>query len=131
MAMTSARVSPTMMPRDSNLALMSGELRALVVSADMRRTMSLGTPDGVRNRTQVEPSMAGPSRPQDRVTLGAVRGAFRDALGREPREVSGEQAAKSLRDGAVVVAPPPLLPHAAATRPMTKTAATAMRRPGC
>ena len=46
----------------------------------------------------VEPSMAGPSRPQDRVTLPTVRDAFRRTLGREPIEV-GE-----IRDGAVAVA---------------------------
>ena len=49
-----------MMPSASNLALMSGELSALAVSADMRRTMSLGAADCVKNNTQVEPSMAGP-----------------------------------------------------------------------
>jgi aconitate hydratase len=52
----------------------------------------------------VVPSMAGPKRPQDRVTLPEVRGAFRAALGREPIEVRGEEAADTLRDGAVTVA---------------------------
>ena len=52
----------------------------------------------------VEPSLAGPKRPQDRVSLSGARGAFRDALGREPIEVRGVEAAKHLRDGAVVVA---------------------------
>ncbi len=52
----------------------------------------------------VEPSLAGPKRPQDRVSLSGARGAFRDALGREPIEVRGVDAADHLRDGAVVVA---------------------------
>jgi aconitate hydratase len=52
----------------------------------------------------VEPSLAGPKRPQDRVSLSGARGAFRDALGREPLEVHGVEAAEDLKDGAVVVA---------------------------
>ena len=52
----------------------------------------------------VEPSLAGPRRPQDRVSLGGVRGAFRDALGREPKAVRGVEMADHLRDGAVTVA---------------------------
>jgi aconitate hydratase len=52
----------------------------------------------------VEPSLAGPKRPQDRVSLSGARGAFRDALGREPIEVHGTEAAEDLIDGAVVVA---------------------------
>jgi aconitate hydratase len=54
--------------------------------------------------TSVEPSLAGPKRPQDRVSLSSARGAFRDALGREPKEVHGEEMAETLREGAVVVA---------------------------
>jgi aconitate hydratase len=52
----------------------------------------------------VEPSLAGPKRPQDRVSLSGARGAFRDALGREPLEVHGVEAAEDLKDGAIVVA---------------------------
>jgi len=52
----------------------------------------------------VEPSLAGPKRPQDRISLSGARGAFRDALAREPMEVHGVEAAETLRDGAVVVA---------------------------
>jgi aconitate hydratase len=52
----------------------------------------------------VEPSLAGPKRPQDRVSLSGARGAFRDALGREPLYVHGVDAAENLKDGAVVVA---------------------------
>ncbi|HTT59417.1 MAG TPA: aconitate hydratase AcnA, partial [Acidimicrobiales bacterium] len=52
----------------------------------------------------VEPSLAGPKRPQDRVSLSGARGAFREALGREPLEVRGIEAAEHLRDGDVVVA---------------------------
>ena len=52
----------------------------------------------------VEPSLAGPKRPQDRVSLSGARGAFREALGREPKEVLGIGAAEHLRDGDVTVA---------------------------
>ncbi|MHB1907170.1 MAG: aconitate hydratase AcnA, partial [Acidimicrobiales bacterium] len=52
----------------------------------------------------VEPSLAGPKRPQDRVSLPEVRGAFRAALGREPVVAHGEGAAETITDGAVVVA---------------------------
>ena len=52
----------------------------------------------------VEPSLAGPKRPQDRVRLSATREAFRTALGREPKEVAGTGYAETLRDGAVTVA---------------------------
>jgi aconitate hydratase len=52
----------------------------------------------------VEPSLAGPRRPQDRVALNASRDAFRSTLEREPIEVKGVEAAEHLRDGDVVVA---------------------------
>jgi aconitate hydratase A / 2-methylisocitrate dehydratase len=52
----------------------------------------------------VEPSLAGPKRPQDRVALAGARRAFRQALGREPVAVRGVDAADHLRDGDVVVA---------------------------
>jgi aconitate hydratase len=52
----------------------------------------------------VEPSLAGPKRPQDRVSLSGARAAFRNALGREPIEVRGVAAADHLRDGDVTVA---------------------------
>jgi aconitate hydratase len=52
----------------------------------------------------VEPSLAGPKRPQDRVSLAGARGAFLNALGREPLTVVGVDAAATLRDGDVVVA---------------------------
>jgi len=54
--------------------------------------------------SSVVPSLAGPSRPQDRVTLRTAHEAFRSALGHEPVEVSGSGAATTLRDGAVAVA---------------------------
>jgi aconitate hydratase len=54
--------------------------------------------------SSVEPSLAGPKRPQDRVSLTGARGAFLDALGREPKEVHGVEMAETLREGAVVVA---------------------------
>ncbi len=52
----------------------------------------------------VEPSLAGPSRPQDRVGLTSLRSAAREAIGREPREVPASGATTALRDGAVVIA---------------------------
>jgi aconitate hydratase len=54
--------------------------------------------------SSVEPSLAGPKRPQDRVSLSGARGAFLNALGREPKEVHGMEMAEHLREGAVVVA---------------------------
>ena len=48
--------------------------------------------------SSVVPSLAGPSRPQDRVTLPGMKGAFRTALGRDPLVTDG------LADGAVAVA---------------------------
>ena len=54
--------------------------------------------------TSVEPSLAGPKRPQDRVSLSGTRSAFLGALGREPLEVHGVEMAETLREGAVVVA---------------------------
>jgi len=54
--------------------------------------------------TSVEPSLAGPKRPQDRVSLSGARGAFLNALGHDPKEVHGVEMAETLREGAVVVA---------------------------
>jgi aconitate hydratase len=59
----------------------------------------------------VEPSLAGPARPHDRVPLGAARGGFRTALAATPgrqddavhREESGENAGE-IADGHVVIA---------------------------
>ena len=52
----------------------------------------------------VEPSLAGPSRPQDRVTLGTLRDASRGAVGRDPVRVDATGAAPSIGDGDVVIA---------------------------
>jgi len=52
----------------------------------------------------VEPSLAGPKRPQDRVSLSGVRGAFKTALGRAVKTVAGKDYAQSISDGAVTVA---------------------------
>ena len=52
----------------------------------------------------VVPSLAGPSRPQDRVTLQGAHEAFRTALGRPPKTVTGTGDATELSDGDVVVA---------------------------
>jgi aconitate hydratase len=54
--------------------------------------------------SSVEPSLAGPSRPQDRVSLSGVKSASRDAIGREPTEVPASGAAGRVRDGDVVIA---------------------------
>ncbi|MGA0121933.1 MAG: aconitate hydratase AcnA [Gaiellales bacterium] len=42
----------------------------------------------VLDLSEVEPSLAGPSRPQDRVALGGVRDSFRQAFPRDPSPVS-------------------------------------------
>ena len=55
----------------------------------------------------VEPSLAGPARPQDRVALSAARDSFRVALDRSPRHSSSEPAAATqhqMADGDVVIA---------------------------
>jgi aconitate hydratase A / 2-methylisocitrate dehydratase len=55
----------------------------------------------------VEPSLAGPARPQDRVALRNARDSFRVALGRSPATAPREPAAAphhQLRDGDVVIA---------------------------
>ena len=54
--------------------------------------------------SSVVPSLAGPSRPQDRVDLASVPTAFRSALGREPKTGHGQGAAEELTDGAIAVA---------------------------
>ncbi|MBM4218550.1 MAG: aconitate hydratase AcnA [Gammaproteobacteria bacterium] len=60
----------------------------------------------------VQPSLAGPKRPQDRVALGDMQKAYRDALARDqdkwqsagPAQVQDGKAAFELKDGAVVIA---------------------------
>jgi aconitate hydratase len=55
----------------------------------------------------VVPSIAGPSRPQDRVSLSDAGSAFRTALGRDKRSQSttlGDGSAAEIEDGHVVVA---------------------------
>ena len=55
----------------------------------------------------VEPSLAGPSRPQDRVALAAAADSFRVALDRAPRHAPSEPAAAphhQVTDGDVVIA---------------------------
>ena len=51
----------------------------------------------------VEPSLAGPSRPQDRIALTETRTAFSSVLGHEPKQVMSADGG-ALADGAVVVA---------------------------
>jgi len=55
----------------------------------------------------VEPSLAGPSRPQDRVALSVAGDAYRVALDRAPRTAAAEPAAAphhQMTDGDVVIA---------------------------
>ncbi|HEX4435056.1 MAG TPA: aconitate hydratase AcnA [Acidimicrobiales bacterium] len=55
----------------------------------------------------VEPSLAGPARPQDRVSLSAAGDAYRAALDRSPRTAATEPAAAphhQMTDGDVVIA---------------------------
>jgi aconitate hydratase len=60
----------------------------------------------------VQPSLAGPKRPQDLVRLGDMREAYRDAFERDqdrwpsrgPAQVTDETAKFELKDGAVVIA---------------------------
>ncbi len=55
----------------------------------------------------VEPSLAGPKRPQDRVPLSTARDSFRAALDRTPVTADGEPAAAphhQMADGDVVIA---------------------------
>jgi aconitate hydratase len=55
----------------------------------------------------VEPSLAGPKRPQDRVPLSTARDSFRAALDRSPVTADGEPAAAphhQMADGDVVIA---------------------------
>jgi aconitate hydratase len=52
----------------------------------------------------VVPSLAGPSRPQDRVSLAGAGVAYRTALGREPRAASRNGGEHAVGDGDVVIA---------------------------
>ncbi|MHB8220500.1 MAG: aconitate hydratase AcnA [Acidimicrobiales bacterium] len=56
--------------------------------------------------SSVEPSLAGPSRPQDRVPLAGAGRAFRSALGRDPRAArgGGDGRDHEVADGDVVIA---------------------------
>jgi aconitate hydratase len=58
--------------------------------------------------SSVVPSLAGPARPQDRVSLAGAGHAFREALGREPRSSAADSGAAAvdheLTDGDVVIA---------------------------
>jgi aconitate hydratase len=54
--------------------------------------------------TTVEPSLAGPSRPQDRVSLSGVKQATRDAIGHDPKVQAASGVAERVRDGDVVIA---------------------------
>ncbi len=71
--------------------------------------------------SRVEPSVAGPKRPQDRVSLAGVARSFRSGMGGAAAEVSAKQISRlddesDLEAGEVLKAPPERLqaPHAAA-----------------
>ncbi|MGH8198656.1 MAG: aconitate hydratase AcnA [Steroidobacteraceae bacterium] len=77
-----------------------------------------GAPDAVYtdvlhlDLSTVQPSLAGPKRPQDRVSLGDMQNAYRDAFARDqdkwksrgPARVADGGAEFELKDGAVVIA---------------------------
>jgi aconitate hydratase len=54
--------------------------------------------------SSVEPSLAGPSRPQDRLSLSTLPTTARESLGREPAQVTASGATSTLRDSDVVIA---------------------------
>jgi len=58
--------------------------------------------------SSVVPSLAGPARPQDRVSLSAAAASFRSDLGRDrrsaPLTTAGEQDKKDVQEGDVVIA---------------------------
>ena len=58
------------------------------------------------NLDDLEPSLAGPKRPQDRINLGGVKDNFTKALGKQPNEskVSKDGQEFTMRDGNVVIA---------------------------
>ena len=65
---------------------------------------------------RVEPSVAGPKRPQDRVALAGVAQSFRSGIGGAPAEVSVKQLSRlndesDLQAGEVLKAPPERLPQ--------------------
>ncbi|MHB8826677.1 MAG: aconitate hydratase AcnA [Acidimicrobiales bacterium] len=88
----------------SHVALVEAYARAQGIFHDAANPEPTYSEYAELDLSTVEPSLAGPKRPQDRVNLAGARGAFRDALGREPLEVEGEGAAAHLADGAVTVA---------------------------
>jgi aconitate hydratase len=54
--------------------------------------------------SKVEPSLAGPKRPQDRIALSAAAGAFREIVGGGAVAASGDDANHTLTHGDVVIA---------------------------
>lgn len=52
----------------------------------------------------VEPSLAGPKRPQDRVTLTSMTGAFDKSLGEDAKPAAQTGVSEEMTDGAVVIA---------------------------
>ena len=90
--------------------------------ASMRRRRACGAYDGAPDAvytdvlhldlSTVQPSLAGPKRPQDRVALGDMQEAYREAFSRDqdkwksagPARVKDGAAGFELKDGAVVIA---------------------------
>jgi aconitate hydratase A / 2-methylisocitrate dehydratase len=87
-----------------HVALVEAYARAQGIFHDATKPEPIYSEYAELDLSTVEPSLAGPKRPQDRVNLVGARGAFRSALGREPMTVAGEGAAATLSDGAVTVA---------------------------
>lgn len=56
------------------------------------------------NLDDVEPSLAGPKRPQDRVALSQLAANFKETLARPIKEQAIENSNETLKDGSVVIA---------------------------
>lgn len=87
-----------------HVALVEAYAKAQGIWHDASATTPVYSEQVELDLSSVEPSLAGPKRPQDRVSLAKTAHAFREALGREPITVEGTENAETLRDGAVTVA---------------------------
>lgn len=66
--------------REANVPLIEAYFKAQGLWRDANQPDAVYSDDVVFDLAEVEPSMAGPARPQDRVSLSGVRGSFRTAL---------------------------------------------------
>src|SRR5580700_7538451 len=92
---------------DEHLALVEAYARAQGLWHDPDAPEPLYSEHVSLDLGTVEPSLAGPSRPQDRVALSVAGDAYRVALDRAPRTASTEPAAAphhQMTDGDVVIA---------------------------